>query len=311
MKKAERINTMMRYINNRSHFTISEIMEEFNISRSTAIRDIKEIEAMGFPLVAEVGRGGGYSVLNNAMLPAVHFTDDEIRALFIALLASKNQQLPFLKSRMTLSEKIIGLLTIYQQDDLILLNDVLRFQGTNPASPDLLDMSDLPSPLFSEFIQLLLDNRYLQLTTKGNIYSTYILHLYQEYGRWLIEAFDLKEKSTFILAISDLESVGSGEMKPLLSEKEIDNILNKEVADYNIILELGPKAITQYKKYHPFKVNIAYTNPFQLTAICKIVVDIDNMEEIETITNWLLFLGKDMTMIKKPKEIKREINKRF
>ena len=57
MKKVERINTIMRYINNRSHFTISEIIQEFNISRSTAIRDIREIEAMGMPLVAEVGRG--------------------------------------------------------------------------------------------------------------------------------------------------------------------------------------------------------------------------------------------------------------
>lgn len=59
MKKVERINTIMRYINNRSHFTISEIIREFNISRSTAIRDIREIEAMGMPLVAEVGRTGG------------------------------------------------------------------------------------------------------------------------------------------------------------------------------------------------------------------------------------------------------------
>ena len=58
MKKVERINTIMRYINNRSHFTISEIIQEFNISRSTAIRDIREIEAMGMPLVAEVGRMG-------------------------------------------------------------------------------------------------------------------------------------------------------------------------------------------------------------------------------------------------------------
>lgn len=58
MKKVERINIIMRYINNRAHFTISEIMREFNISRSTAIRDIREIEAMGMPLVAEVGRDG-------------------------------------------------------------------------------------------------------------------------------------------------------------------------------------------------------------------------------------------------------------
>lgn len=74
MKKVERINTIMRYINNRAHFTISEIMREFNTSHSTAIRDIKEIEVMGMPLVAEVGRDGGYFVMNNSVLPAVRFT---------------------------------------------------------------------------------------------------------------------------------------------------------------------------------------------------------------------------------------------
>ncbi|MDF2871129.1 MAG: decaprenyl diphosphate synthase [Anaerocolumna sp.] len=35
MKKVERINIIMRYINNRAHFTFSEILKEFNISRST------------------------------------------------------------------------------------------------------------------------------------------------------------------------------------------------------------------------------------------------------------------------------------
>lgn len=85
MKKVERINTIMRYINNRSHFTISEIMQEFNISRSTAIRDIREIESMGMPLVAEVGRDGGYFVMHNAVLPDVHFTNNEVKALLSPL----------------------------------------------------------------------------------------------------------------------------------------------------------------------------------------------------------------------------------
>jgi predicted DNA-binding transcriptional regulator YafY len=44
MKKVERINIIMRYINNRARFTISEIMREFSISRSTAIRDIRELK---------------------------------------------------------------------------------------------------------------------------------------------------------------------------------------------------------------------------------------------------------------------------
>lgn len=304
MKKAERINTMMRYINNRSQFTISEMMDEFNISRSTAIRDLREIEAMGFPLVAEVGRGGGYSVLKNAMLPAIHFTDDEVKALFIALLASKNQQLPFLKSRMTLSEKLISLLTIYQQDDLVFLNKLLRFQGTNQANPDLLEMSDLPHPLFDEFIQLLLEDRYLELTAKGKTHSVYILHVYQEYGQWFIEAFDVTSKTTLILAVSNLEAVNLRKEQIQISEKEIHAILSKEETAYNIILKLGPKSIAQYKKYHPFEVNIAYTDPFQMTAICKAAVNLNDPGEMETMMNWILFLGKDMQIVKMPEEMK-------
>lgn len=75
----------MRYINNRAHFTISEIMREFNISRSTAIRDIREIEALGMPLVAEVGRDGGYFVMRNSVLPVVRFTNNEVKALLLPL----------------------------------------------------------------------------------------------------------------------------------------------------------------------------------------------------------------------------------
>ncbi|MDU5949700.1 MAG: HTH domain-containing protein, partial [Paenibacillus macerans] len=146
MKKVERINTIMRYINNRAHFTISEIMREFNISRSTAIRDIREIEAMGMPLVAEAGRDGGYFVMNNSVLPTVRFTDNEIKALFIAFMATRNQQLPYLKSRQSLAEKLLGLISENQQDDLVLLNEILLFEGTNPHNPDLLDLSDLPHP---------------------------------------------------------------------------------------------------------------------------------------------------------------------
>lgn len=166
MKRVERINIITRYINNRAHFTISEIMREFNISRSTAIRDIREIEAMGMPLVAEVGRDGGYFVMNNSLLPTVRFTDNEIKALFIAFMATRNQQLPYLKSRQSLAEKLLGLISENQQDDLVHLNQILLFEGTNPHNPDLLDLSDLPHPILEKLIQILLIERYLLVTVQ-------------------------------------------------------------------------------------------------------------------------------------------------
>ena len=177
MKKVERINTIMRYINNRSYFTISEIMREFNISRSTAIRDIREIEAMGMPLEAEVGRDGGYSVMNNSVLPSIHFTDNEVKALFIAFMATRNQQLPYLKSRQSLAEKLLGLIPENQQETLVLLNQILLFEGTNPHNPDLLDLSDLPHPMLEKLIQLLLLDSHLLITIKEGEDNKVLSHL--------------------------------------------------------------------------------------------------------------------------------------
>ncbi|MCY7475010.1 HTH domain-containing protein [Bacillus safensis] len=315
MKKVERINTIMRYINNRANFTISEIMREFHISRSTAIRDIREIEAMGMPLVAEVGRDGGYFVMNNSVLPTVRFTDNEIKALFIAFMATRNQQLPYLKSRQSLAEKLLGLISETQQDDLVLLNRLLLFEGTNPNNPDLLDLTDLPHPMLEKLIQLLILDRYLLITMREEkvikSYPIYLLNLYREKSLWLIEGFDLKEEKKRIFPVDNLTDVEPCSTKKRLSRKKILEKLSKQEEVINLVLELGPKAIAQFKKYHPFKMSISYTNPYQTTAILKTFIDVNHSEEITEMTNWLLFLGNDIKVREMPVEIKKSLQERL
>ncbi|RDW16727.1 helix-turn-helix transcriptional regulator [Oceanobacillus chungangensis] len=307
MKKVERINVIMRYINNRAHFTISEIMQEFNISRSTAIRDIREIEAMGMPLVAEVGRDGGYSVMNNSVLPDVRFTDNEIKALFIAFMATRNQQLPYLKSRHSLAEKLLGLLSENQQETLVLLNQLLLFEGTNPHNPDLLDLSDLPHPILEKLIQILLLDRYLLITIKEEneikSHAIYLLHLYREKGLWLIEGFNLKEEKRQIFPVDNLVDVKLYPKKKRLGRNKILEKLRKQEEVINLVIELGPRAITQFKKYHPLKLSISYTNPYQTTAILKTFINVNNREELNEITNWVLFLGNDITVREMPEAV--------
>ncbi|MEH7419123.1 HTH domain-containing protein [Neobacillus drentensis] len=315
MKKVERINIIMRYINNRSHFTISEIMQEFNISRSTAIRDIREIEAMGMPLVAEVGRDGGYFVMNNSVLPTVRFTDNEIKALFIAFMATRNQQLPYLKSRQSLAEKLLGLISETQQDDLVLLNQILLFEGTNPNNPDLLELSDLPHPMLEKLIQILLSDRYISITIQeGKVMNSYpilLLHLYREKSSWLIDGFDVKDLKRRIFPVDNLTNVKPYPMEKRLSKKKILEKLRKQEEVTNLVLELGPKAIAQFKKYHPLKVSIAYTNPYQTTAILKTFINVNHSEELTEITNWLLFLGEDIKVREVPEEVLEGLQKRL
>ncbi|QCJ44996.1 HTH domain-containing protein [Bacillus sp. S3] len=315
MKKVERINIIMRYINNRAHFTISEIMQEFNISRSTAIRDIREIEAMGMPLVAEVGRDGGYFVMNNSVLPTVRFTDNEIKALFIAFMATRNQQLPYLKSRQSLAEKLLGLLSENQQETLVLLNQILLFEGTNPHNPDLLDLSDLPHPMVEKLIQILLLDRYLLITIKEErgikSYPIYLLHLYHEKGLWLMEGFDLKEEKRRIVPVDNLANVKLYPTKKRVSKKKMVEKLSKQGEVINLVLELGPKAIAQFKKYHPLKFSISYTNPYQTTAILKTFINVHHSEELIEIINWLLFLGNDIKVREMPEEVLKGLQERL
>ncbi len=315
MKKVERINVIMRYINNRAHFTISEIMKEFKISRSTAIRDVREIEAMGMPLVAEVGRDGGYFVMHNSVLPAVRFTDSEVKALFIAFMATRNQQLPYLKSRQPITEKLLGLISTNQQNDLVLLNQILLFEGTNPSNPDLLDLSDLPHPMLDKLIQILLVDSYLLITIteakEEMSYPIYLLHLYHEKSLWMIEGFDLSEEKKRIFLVDHLTDVKPYPVKKRASRKKIIDQLNKQEETINLVVELGPKAIAQFKKYHPLQASISYTNPYQTTAILRGFINVAKLEELTEMTNWLLFLGSDMQVREIPAEVLEVVQKRL
>lgn len=78
----------------------------------------------------------------------------------------------------------------------------------------------------------------------------------------------------------------------------------------NLVLELGPRAIAQYRKYHPFRVALSYTNPYQTTAILKMEVEVNRTEELKEVTNWLLFLGDDLTMKEVPDEVRAELRAR-
>ncbi|MEF2966587.1 HTH domain-containing protein [Paenibacillus sp. M1] len=315
MKKVERINTIMRYINNRSQFTISEIMREFHISRSTAVRDIREIEALGMPLVAEVGRDGGYFVMHNSLLPDVRFTDNEVKALFIAFMATRNAQLPYLKSRQSLAEKLLGLISTNQQDDLVLLNQILLFEGTNPNNPDLLELSDLPHPMLEKLIQNLLMDNFMLITIEEEketkSYPIYLLHLYHEKSLWLMEGFDLEKEKKKIFPVDGLIDVQPHPPKKKLSRKKILEKLSKQEEEINLVLELGPKAIAQYKKYHPLKASISYTNPYQATGILKTLVHVNQPEELTEIINWLLFLGGDIKVREAPEEVLKGFQERL
>ena len=56
MKKSVRLYNMIEYCNENRNFKLNDLMSEFNISRSTALRDIKEIEALEYLYIVIQGK---------------------------------------------------------------------------------------------------------------------------------------------------------------------------------------------------------------------------------------------------------------
>ncbi len=88
-----------------------------------------------------------------------------------------------------------------------------------------------------------------------------------------------------------------------VSKKKILEKFSTQEEAINLVLELGPNAIAQFKKYHPLKVSISYTNPYQTTAILKTFINVKYARRIEEVTNWLLFLGEDIKIREVPEEV--------
>lgn len=129
MKKSERLNDMIRYLNSREFFNLQDLMDKYNISKSTALRDISSLEQLGMPIFSEHGRHGRYGILKNRLLSPIIFTMDEVYALYFAMLTLESyQSTPFHLSVNKLNEKFENCLSKLQIEQIHKMKKVLQFE---------------------------------------------------------------------------------------------------------------------------------------------------------------------------------------
>ncbi|GMK39710.1 DeoR family transcriptional regulator [Paenibacillus sp. CCS19] len=316
MKKTERVNLIMRYINNRAHFTIAEIQREFKISRATAIRDINEIQEMGFPLTTELGRGGGYHVMQNQYLPAARFTPDELKAMFISFIASKNSQLPYLQNRRSITEKLIGIATQTQQDELIELNHILLFENTNPGNPNLLELDDAAPAELNQLISLAVRDKHLRVTYElspgwPQLMDVYLLHIFNSNAQWLVEIYDFDTDEFRYLPVDMLRDSAISEQEMKLSEQEILSKKRRVARESNLVVRLDATGIQRFKRMHPPGILLAFTGMFQSSGIFNVQLDVTDVDALTYYADWLMFLGTGVTFERIPDELRLIMDERL
>lgn len=84
MQKSQRLIQLIMMINARKSFTVRELADEFGLSSRTITRDLQELSELGVPIYSIQGRGGGYKLLQERLLPPISFSEGEAIAIFFA-----------------------------------------------------------------------------------------------------------------------------------------------------------------------------------------------------------------------------------
>lgn len=128
MKKSLRLYHMIHFINTKVVFNLSDLMEEFKISRRTALRDIQEMEMLGVPIYSETGKHGGYRIIRERNLTKLHLTNEESNALLFALTSISNMNsLPFSTTYEEIFHKIYTNSTTEQRNNIDFFKNRVKY----------------------------------------------------------------------------------------------------------------------------------------------------------------------------------------
>jgi predicted DNA-binding transcriptional regulator YafY len=81
--RADRLVATLLLLQARGRVTAAEVAAELEVSVATARRDLEALSIAGVPVYAQVGRGGGWSLVGGARTDLTGLTAPEARALFL------------------------------------------------------------------------------------------------------------------------------------------------------------------------------------------------------------------------------------
>lgn len=247
MKKAERLNDMMLFLNDKNAFQLSDIMAKYGVSRSTAIRDIQSLEEIGMPIYSERGRNGHYRVLRNRLLSPIVFNVDEVFALYFSMLTLKAYETtPFHLSVEKLKTKFERCLSAEKIKMLRKTEEVFSLGYIKHNNQcEFLDV----------ILQFTMEEKVCQINyDKNGTEKTYIVQFYNissAYGQWYVTSynFETKRMQVFrcdkILALKENDTFEAKKMEEL---KRVADFFNKKADVTTFEVEIASNGVDLFFK---------------------------------------------------------------
>ncbi|EAD2296567.1 YafY family transcriptional regulator [Listeria monocytogenes] len=290
MKKSERLNDMMLFLNDKNVFQLSDIMTKYDISRSTAIRDVKSLEEIGMPIYSERGRNGHYQVLRNRLLSPIVFNIDEVFALYFSMLTLKAYETtPFHLSVEKLKTKFERCLSAEKIEMLRKTEEVFSLGYIKHNNQcEFLDV----------ILQFTMEEKVCQINyDKKGIEKTYVVQFYNissAYGQWYVTSYNFETKRMQVFRcdrILELEENHAFEAKKLTDLKSETDYLYKKKDAINFEVEIASNGVDLF-----FKENYP-SMKFNQEQGRNVIRGFYNRGEEPFIINYLLGFGDKINMV--------------
>lgn len=214
MKKSMRLYHMIHFVNTKTVFNLADLMEKFNISRRTALRDIKEIEMLGVPIYSEVGKNGGYRIIRERNLTKIDLTNEEVNALIFALTSIANMEsLPFSTTYEDIFHKLYTNSSAEQRNSIDFFKDKVKYHHihVNKSGFDV-----------TPYIQMMTKKKWLQIIYDGKkLTGSYgIIGFLFKNGLWFMIITDESMRHARILnaeKINQLEEISDIKEAPKIT----------------------------------------------------------------------------------------------
>ncbi|GIO00415.1 YafY family protein [Brevibacillus laterosporus] len=302
MKKSERLNDMIRYLNNREFFNLNDLMDKYKISKSTAIRDIRSLEQLGMPIFSEHGRNGRYGILKNRLLSPIIFTIDEVYALYFAMLTLESyQSTPFHLSVNKLNEKFENCLSKNQTQQIHKMKKVLQFE---------IYQHNNISRFLDKILKSILNESNCKIQyIKSNQKKSYHVQFFKisaKFGQWYATGIEVNTNKYRVFRCDRITFIEEEETK---SHFSIDELVSRSLEIYQseMSIDFEVEIVEQakdifYKEHYP-SMKIENGNKTVIRGFY-------NPGEEEFIANYFMRYGNAVISVK-PESLKQMIQDRI
>ncbi|WP_341519252.1 helix-turn-helix transcriptional regulator [Bacillus paramobilis] len=290
MKKTERINDMLIYLNNKRYFNLRDLMVRYDISKSTALRDIQSLEEIGVPIYSELGRNGSYKIIANSVLSPIYFSVDEMYALYFSILTLNGYKTkPFNIESIALENKFKHVLPDNVSKNISIMERTLSFEVTNHSNF---------SPYLKEILQGIFAERVYQLTylkkDAEKVLVAQFIRIESKFGQWYAKIFNFEANHVQIIRCDKILSIEeTSNTNPKNLEELLSYLINfhrkPDATDFIVIVNQKGKDIFDKENYPSMKIKKENEN-YSITGYF-------NKQEVEFIASYFLNFGETIISI--------------